>query len=767
MPNINPTLNVPQAEFLQLKNKFRAFVAGFGCMHGDTLVATAFGFKKIKEITSPTLVLSWSHKSSRFELALSGGAFPKGEANLYRVLTEQGEFVASGHHRLLCADGTYRSVEGLSVGEKVFASSQNLQQTNLGEFPLSSHANDQRSFQRHASLMGRYADAASQYGQQLLAGSGIAQDASPLHGGAQQYDHPSAGLGGLVGQECLHIHHYQQFDRHAMSDLNHRAWRHDLSDLNCLREECFAHALQSSQSHLQSLLKSSQDDSLKEFDGFVCQYEELASFVVSQSNHTFVCSDTPQFAHNQQASQSEQPLNRVMQDCKFSSQDQSYNCSLIKACDILSITQLDRVETYYDMQVLDNNNYVTIDGAIHHNSGKTWVGCSSLCDKSWEFPKVPLGYFAPTYPQIRDIFFPTIDEVAFDWGLKTKIYESNKEVDIYYGRQYRSTIICRSMEKPQTIVGFKIGHALIDELDVMPTVKARQAWRKIIARMRFKQAGLLNGIDVATTPEGFKFTYEQFVKEANSTPAKRALYGMIQASTYDNEANLPDDYISSLYESYPPQLISAYLRGQFVNLTSGAVYPDFDRKLNHTDEEIEPLEPLIIGMDFNVLKMAAVVYVIRDGKPLALDEMVGVRDTPTMAQLLIERFPLHEMTVIPDAAGQAKSSKNSSESDHQILRDKGFRVEVDGTNPAIKDRINAVNALILNGDGERTLRVNTNKCPRFTETLEQQVYDDFGMPDKKSGLDHVGDAGGYPIAKRFPIIKPVTHLNIPIYGKRK
>lgn len=391
-------------------------------------------------------------------------------------------------------------------------------------------------------------------------------------------------------------------------------------------------------------------------------------------------------------------------------------------------------------------------------SGKTWVGCSSLCDKSWEFPKVSLGYFAPTYPQIRDIFFPTIDEVAFDWGLKTKIYESNKEVDIYYGRQYRNTIICRSMEKPQTIVGFKIGHALIDELDVMNKDKAQQAWRKIIARMRVKHPGLINGIDVATTPEGFKFTYEQFVKEANSTPAKKKLYGMIQASTYDNELNLPDDYISSLFESYPPQLISAYLKGQFVNLTSGAVYPDFDRKLNHTDEEIQANEPLIIGMDFNVLKMAAVIYVIREGKPLALDEMVGVRDTPTMAQLLIERFPLHEMTVIPDAAGQAKSSKNSSESDHQILRDKGFRVEVNGTNPAIKDRINSVNALILNGDGERTLKVNTNKCPRLTETLEQQVYDDFGMPDKKSGLDHVGDAGGYPLVKRFPIIKPIVSL---------
>ncbi|MCG5790283.1 terminase large subunit domain-containing protein [Acinetobacter baumannii] len=385
-------------------------------------------------------------------------------------------------------------------------------------------------------------------------------------------------------------------------------------------------------------------------------------------------------------------------------------------------------------------------------SGKTWVGSSSLCNKSWEFPKVPLGYFAPTYAQIRDIFYPTIDEVAFDWGLKTKVYQSNKEVDIYYGRQYRTTIICRSMDIPDSIVGFKIGHALIDELDVMAKLKAQQAWRKIIARMRYKQAGLVNGIDVATTPEGFKFTYEQFVKEANKSEAKRKLYGMIQASTYDNEANLPDDYISSLFESYPPQLISAYLDGKFVNLTSGAVYPDFDRTLNNTDEEINQGEPLLIGMDFNVLKMAAVVYVIREGKPRALDELVGVRDTPSMCQLITERFPFHDITVIPDASGQATSSKNFSESDHAILKKNGFKVEVNGVNPSIKDRINAVNAQILNADGERHLKVNTNKCPNFTATLEQQVYDSFGMPDKSAGLDHVGDAGGYPLAKRFPII---------------
>ncbi len=37
-------------------------------------------------------------------------------------------------------------------------------------------------------------------------------------------------------------------------------------------------------------------------------------------------------------------------------------------------------------------------------SGKTWVGCGGICKEMWEHPRINQGYFAPTYPQIRDIF---------------------------------------------------------------------------------------------------------------------------------------------------------------------------------------------------------------------------------------------------------------------------------------------------------------------------------------------------------------------------
>ncbi|MGU0043358.1 terminase large subunit domain-containing protein [Escherichia coli] len=127
-------------------------------------------------------------------------------------------------------------------------------------------------------------------------------------------------------------------------------------------------------------------------------------------------------------------------------------------------------------------------------SGKTWVGCGGICKGIWEHRYKLRDILRQRIPEIRDIFYPTVEEVAADWGLNVKINEGNKEVHFYYGRQYRGTTICRSMEKPQTIVGFKIGNALVDELDILPKEKARTAWRKIIARMRYKIDGLRNGI---------------------------------------------------------------------------------------------------------------------------------------------------------------------------------------------------------------------------------------------------------------------------------
>ena len=396
-------------------------------------------------------------------------------------------------------------------------------------------------------------------------------------------------------------------------------------------------------------------------------------------------------------------------------------------------------------------------------SGKTWVGCASMCKHFWEHPKINQGYFAPTYPIIRDIFFPTIEEVAFDWGLTVEIKESNKEVNFFEGNIYRGTTICRSMDKPETIIGFKIGHALVDEMDVLTKTKAYLAWRKIIARMRYNVNGVMNGIDVTTTPEGFKFIYEQFVKQVTLNPKLSSMYGIIQASTYDNEKNLPNDYIESLLISYPEELIKAYLMGQFVNLNSGTVYNQFDLNLNHSDETEKSGEPLFIGMDFNVGKMSAIIHVKRNNLPIAVREIVNAYDTPDMIRRIKEQFYLYdgddyrksrEIYIYPDASGDSRKSVNASKTDIQLLKDAGFKIIVNSANPPVKDRINSMNAMFLNAMGERRYLVNTKMCPTYTENLQQQTWSDNGEPDKTSGNDHTNDAAGYFIVKDFPIVRP-------------
>jgi len=396
-------------------------------------------------------------------------------------------------------------------------------------------------------------------------------------------------------------------------------------------------------------------------------------------------------------------------------------------------------------------------------SGKTWVGCAGIGAHAWQSPGINMGYFAPTYPQIRDIFYPTMEEVAHSMGLRAEVREGNREVHLYSGRQYRATTICRSMDKPGSIVGFKIGHALVDELDIMPTAKAQTAWRKIMARMRYKVDGLKNGVDVTTTPEGFKFVHQQFVRSLREKPEMAARYGLVQASTYDNEKNLPDDYIDSLLEAYPPQLIDAYLRGLFVNLTTGTVYRQFDRAANACMDTITRGETLYIGMDFNVGKMAAVVHVKRDGDPRAVDEIMGGLDTPDMIRRIKERYwqfvdgeyrKTCEIRIYPDASGDSRKTVNAGTTDLAQLTQAGFKVVANRSNPPVRDRVNSMNAAFCNAKGERRYKVNPYGCPTYVDALEQQAWSISGEPDKAHDADHPNDAAGYFITHDYPINKP-------------
>lgn len=383
-------------------------------------------------------------------------------------------------------------------------------------------------------------------------------------------------------------------------------------------------------------------------------------------------------------------------------------------------------------------------------SGKTQAGILRAMRLKMAYPKQDVAYYLPTYDLVQMIGYPRFEETLDRAKLRYRLNQSKHVISIHG----KGRIIFRTMENPARIIGYEVADSIVDELDTLKQLDAQAVWRAIIARNRQKKPDRsLNTVAVATTPEGFKFVYENWHKR----PAEG--YRLIRASTYSNERNLPPGYIDSLKRSYPPQLIDAYIEGQFVNLTSGAVYPDFDREKNHTDEVIEPREDLHLGLDFNVYNCNAPVGVIRGGKPRILAELVKMRDTPHVIKTIKEKFPDHRIFVYPDASGNSNKTVNATESDITLLRQANFTVRVPSRNPFVKERVMAVNGLILNGAGDRNLLINTRNAPTVTECLEQQIYDENGEPDKKGGKDHMPDGLGYFLNFHWAINKPTTTVS--------
>lgn len=390
-------------------------------------------------------------------------------------------------------------------------------------------------------------------------------------------------------------------------------------------------------------------------------------------------------------------------------------------------------------------------------TGKSEVMCNSaLLDSMEGGSDSIIAMYEPTYDLVRLILAPRMEEKLTDWGIR---YKYNKSDNIIYTSSGQfGDFVLRTLDNPARIVGYESFRAKIDELDTLNMKHAEHAWNKVIARNRqlprtYKPITPkpANTVSVFTTPEGFRFVHDRWVVKKNPG------YEMIQASTMSNPF-LPEDYVQSLRDTYPGQLIDAYINGEFVNLTAGTVYYAYDRGKNSSRETIKPGETLYIGQDFNVGHMASTVYVQRGKVWHAVAELVDMFDTPDVVRAITERWKSkgHYIVMYPDASGKNRKSNNASTSDIAQLQQAGFEVRAKSTNPPVKDRVSAMNKALESG----MVMINEQACPVTARCLEQQAYDKNGEPDKSGGVDHQNDGTTYPIAYEMPIRKPV--INVPV-----
>jgi hypothetical protein len=283
----------------------------------------------------------------------------------------------------------------------------------------------------------------------------------------------------------------------------------------------------------------------------------------------------------------------------------------------------------------------------------------------------------------------------------------------------------------------------------------RSAFQTMMGRLN-RGPGTMKGVGIVTSSininNPYNWIYELF-DDPERDESKQKYYLSIGGSSSEN-IHADPDFIEQQASSLTAEMALIELGGQYAVASTKRTYHCFDRTLNQTDIIDSPQDVLHIGMDFNIDKMAAVVHVVRYGLPVAVGEFYGLKDTPAMLRAIAERHPERTIQIYPDASGQyARSTVDAGRSDIALIKQAGYRVVVNPTNPVVRDRMNAMNAMFLNARGERRYRVNVKQCPVYVRCLEQQLNGDDGLPikPKEDNVSHILDAGGYFIVKRYPV----------------
>jgi hypothetical protein len=390
---------------------------------------------------------------------------------------------------------------------------------------------------------------------------------------------------------------------------------------------------------------------------------------------------------------------------------------------------------------VDDTSTQIIGISAGYGAGKT----RSLCAKAVHLAAANQGFIGavmePTGPLIRDIWQNDFDDFLDAYDIPYTFRASPLPEYMLHLPGGDTKILCRSFENYGRIIGLNLAWVLADEIDTVAPSIANKAFPKILGRLR---AGNVRQFGAASTPEGFRWMWNTFGSDDAQQRADRKL---IKMRTADNP-HLPPDFIERLQANYDPQLLRAYLDGEFVNLTTGQVYDRFDRA-KHVITTLPDItrEPLRIGVDFNVGNMSAVITVRLGNSLTVIDEISGAHDTDALAQEIKRRYPEHRIYVYPDASGGNRST-NAAQTDIQILESYGMSNQSPRSNPAVRDRVAAVQALLENGKGEVRLKLSET-CKRVIECLELQSWTEKGEPDKDAGYDHMNDALGYVIWREF------------------
>ena len=397
------------------QSRYQVPWGGAGCVHPETKIHTEFGLMRICDINRPMRVLSWNQKDQKFQLSLSGGSFPKGRDYLYRVVTPHGEFQSSGHHLVLLSSGAYQRVDKLQIGDEISQAQPCQSQTIAEHCQLLSLEGDQRLSQTDVSYLAHYASECRRYDPLPHEVGDYALFSEQQPSDAQELGHSYSTL---------------------LNELRGKARKHSRLCLSFGRK-CRSRFFQVAQ----------------RLASFAANYNEASSFeCTSHSRQGFQLSAKMCALRHIAAL-----FSKIAQGLSCFLADSSSNTPSDNDCILSGPTPIKSIELmpfseYWCMQVCDTNNYISEDGTIHHNSGKSHIVARKLLYRLLKEDDVQHKFLIvrKVNRTLKRSVFTLFKNLISKWNLSSEFAINNTDLTITY-KMNGSQLMFTGMDDPEKL----------------------------------------------------------------------------------------------------------------------------------------------------------------------------------------------------------------------------------------------------------------------------------------------------------------------------
>lgn len=384
-------------------------------------------------------------------------------------------------------------------------------------------------------------------------------------------------------------------------------------------------------------------------------------------------------------------------------------------------------------------------------SGKTFFVCWAIvqraincpgsrhCILREKFNAAKRSLWLDTFPKLFSIAFPDVPIKSHG-------------TDYYYSLPNDSEIWIGgldSKERTEKILGNEYSTLYFNEASQLEYTSVQMARTRLAQKNSLVKKTFYD----QNPPKKTHWSYWQFERDINPADEEPLKdpdnYVSLLMNPMDNIDNIDPEYIE-LLEGMPEQERNRFLLGVYGDESDGQVYYSFDRDA-HVGDTTYGGGTVYIGMDFNVQPMTAVVGSYTNGIFMVHDE-VYLENSDTFQMVAELKKRKYFGTVVPDSTG--KNRKTSGRSDHDILKEAGYRIPV-VRNPFVTDRVNNVNRLFT----ANRIKINP-KCKKLINDLEKVTWKDnkIDQTGPSKMLSHISDALGYWLWFQDPIkgnVKPI------------